>query len=432
VPVVRARRRRQGGALAGGGILTSIVPENGETAQPPPSSGGDEPRPAPPSAAVLRALDADRWAQVLVALRRVLSTRDGLDDAHRQLLDTATSRLVSGAGRDRAVAAIADDPGLWDQLRSDPLVAALALDVTPETTGTAAADPPEAAAAGHHLRTELERTKQRAKRVREDRDGWRRRAEGAEARSERLERRLSDAEHREAELRRELAAAQRRAAADVEERMRAVERERRRRDAEVARLREQVATLRRQLDEEGRSRAREQAQRARARAPRAEPRATEPEVGPGLVVGRPSRLPTDVAPGTTEAASLLLHRGRRVLVDGYNVTKQHRGHLDLETQRTWLVQLLGTAVATRGIRPAVVFDGERSGGGRPAAGRREVEVWFTPAGITADDELVLAVEATDEPVVVVTDDRELTDRLAASGADVLGTTAFLGAAGRAG
>jgi predicted RNA-binding protein with PIN domain len=77
----------------------------------------------------------------------------------------------------------------------------------------------------------------------------------------------------------------------------------------------------------------------------------------------------------------------------------------------------------------VVFDGERAGGGRPLAGTREVEVRFTHAGITADDEVVLAVEATDEPVLVVTDDRELQLRVRASGADVVGTGPFLWAVG---
>ena len=51
---------------------------------------------------------------------------------------------------------------------------------------------------------------------------------------------------------------------------------------------------------------------------------------------------------------------------------------------------------------------------------------FTGAGVTADDEIVLAVEGTDEPVAVVTDDRELSARVAVAGADVIGTTSFLG------
>ncbi|MCC5947677.1 MAG: NYN domain-containing protein [Nitriliruptoraceae bacterium] len=145
-------------------------------------------------------------------------------------------------------------------------------------------------------------------------------------------------------------------------------------------------------------------------------------------MGRPSRLPAEVVAGTTEAARLLLHRGRRVLVDGYNVTKQHQGSLTLEGQRAWLVRLLATLVARRGVAPTIVFDGQVSSGGRPPMGAREVAVVFTPAGITADDEIVLAVDATDEPIVVVSDDRELVARVRALGADVLDTRSFLGAA----
>ncbi|MFP4312668.1 MAG: NYN domain-containing protein, partial [Nitriliruptoraceae bacterium] len=127
---------------------------------------------------------------------------------------------------------------------------------------------------------------------------------------------------------------------------------------------------------------------------------------------------------------LLLGAGRLVLIDGYNVTRTHRDDLDLEGQRTWLVQRCVTAAASLRIRPVVVFDGQRAGTSRPTAARQQVEVRFTPAGISADDELVLAVEATDEPVVVVTDDRQLRDRVRASGADVVGTLAFLGVVGR--
>lgn len=129
--------------------------------------------------------------------------------------------------------------------------------------------------------------------------------------------------------------------------------------------------------------------------------------------------------GTTEAARLLLHPGRLVLVDGYNVTLRHRDHVDLEAQRTWLVRTLATFVARVPIRPVVVFDGAAAAArGVPPA--RGVEVRFTPEGVIADDEIVLAVEATDEPVVVVTDDTELRARVAALGADVVPTANLLG------
>jgi hypothetical protein len=223
-------------------------------------------------------------------------------------------------------------------------------------------------------------------------------------------------------------------AAAEAERRRAVEREARRQTAEVERLRAELAALRRaeeeqRLVEQRRVEARQQARREAVRAQSEARREAQAERGTKVRPGRPSVLPAGIAPDTTEAADALLHAGRLVLVDGYNLTLQHRSDLALEAQRTWLTQLLSNLAARRRVRPVVVFDGEQAGGGRPRTGSREVEVRFTPSGITADDELVLAVEATDEPVVVVTDDRELRARLLASGADVVGTAPFLWAAG---
>ncbi len=134
-------------------------------------------------------------------------------------------------------------------------------------------------------------------------------------------------------------------------------------------------------------------------------------------------------PDTTEAVGLLLHAGRLVLVDGYNVTRSHRDDLDLEGQRRWLVNLVAGAAAARRIEPHVVFDGHATDG--PGSSRRErgVVVVFTPQGVTADDDLVFEVEAVDpaRPVTVVTDDRELRERLAPYRVDLVSTGGFLGA-----
>jgi hypothetical protein len=283
-------------------------------------------------------------------------------------------------------------------------------------------------------RAEADRARDRLREVRDERDAARRRAEGAEGRAAAAEAEL-------AALRAEVAsleAARTRllddlAAAEADRR-RAVEREARRQTAEVERLRAELAALRRaeeeqRLVEQRRVEARQQARRQAVRAQSEARREAQAERGTKVRPGRPSVLPSGIAPDTTEAADALLHAGRLVLVDGYNLTLQHRSDLALEAQRTWLTQLLSNLAARRRVRPVVVFDGERAGGGRPWTGGREVEVRFTPSGITADDELVLAVEATDEPVVVVTDDRELRARLLASGADVIGTAPFLWAAG---
>jgi len=47
-------------------------------------------------------------------------------------------------------------------------------------------------------------------------------------------------------------------------------------------------------------------------------------------------------------------------------------------------------------------------------------VRFTADGTIADDEIVFAVAATDEPVLVVTDDAELRARVQAEGGNTIG------------
>jgi hypothetical protein len=279
-------------------------------------------------------------------------------------------------------------------------------------------------------REEAARARTRLREQRDQRDAARRRAQGAERRAaaaeaevDRLRRELEAMAAEQATLQHALAEAE-------VERRRAVEREAHRHEADVERLRAELAALRRAEEERRlasrrREDARRQAERDAAESAAVARREVRAHRGARVRPGRPSVLPEGIAPDTAEAADALLHAGRLVFVDGYNLTLQHRGHLPLETQRTWVTQLLATAAAQRRVRPVVVFDGERATGRRPLAGSREVEVRFTPSGITADDELVLAVEATDEPVLVVTDDRELRARVLASGADVVGTGPFL-------
>lgn len=412
---------------------------------------GDGPVPSPsapaPAAATLAALSSDASAWLLPHVRAALHDLDDADvtPVVRRLRAAPTSRLAGGRIRRELDELLAAGGPTWQALverlrgRTDlpaevaPLLAAGDPSAAPDPPARAPGADPAAASAAAQERTAA-RARDRLRQVLAERDELRRQLTGATARATAAEDEVARAraDLRAAEERiRDLEAA-RRGAAD--ERDRAVERERRRRDGEVARLEATIVELRR-ADEERRRAARRRDERERLARDAArrqvteERRAAHRAAAPTrLVPGRPSRLPADVRPGTTEAAELLLHPGRLVLVDGYNVTKQHQPELDLEGQRAWLVRTLATLASRRRVRPTAVFDGRRAAGTRPATGGREVAVVFTPEGVTADDELVLAVEATDEPVVVVTDDRELAGRLAASGADVLGTRPFLGVA----
>ncbi len=382
-------------------------------------------------------LASDDWAWALVHLRTVLGEMDeaALGADGLRLRGLPAGRLAGGPDRDELCRFIVDDDQarrwLIQRLEAAPdipmsVARAVGLptldegEEPPKTDDTS--DDGEGAAA-----EKLTQLRQRLRTVRAERDEQRRRAEGAEARARRLEQERDQqavartkAEHKITELEQTLGAA-------ADERQRAVERERRRAAAQVADLEAQLTKLRRDA-ERRRDRDRQAEQAPRHASPLQSP-SRGPKVVPessGVVPGRPSRLPDDVDPSTREFAELLLDRGRLVLVDGYNVTLRHRADLALAEQRRWLVQLAGTAAQRRGLRLEIVFDGA-DGPAQSATGRtpRNVRVRFTPEGITADDEIVLAVEATDEPVVVVTDDVELAGRVRAADADVLGADPFV-------
>lgn len=394
----------------------------------PPEQTTPEQTTGPLDHACLSALSSDDWASLLVATRAELRSRAQLSPEQVRLRDTPTGRLAAGPGRDAVIVALSQDAELAasvlarvsEEVRStlgSPSAGSEELSVTSQPTSAV-----ELARA----QVELDRARERAKLLLEERDAWQRRAEGADARAARAEASLAATEQglqaatQEAE---ELRAALAEAASAQE---RAVARERRRRDSELARLERDNTALRRQ-EEERRAQVRRQAAAAERRE-RPAPSDQGDEQPPRVLPGRPTRMPGELVPGTTPWARALLGPGRLVLIDGYNVTRQHRPDADLADQRAWLVRMLVGAAAAHRWRPVIVFDGQQAGGSRPSAARQQIEVRFTSAGITADDELVLAVEGTDEPVVVVTDDRELTERVRASDADVVGTTAFLSVA----
>jgi rRNA-processing protein FCF1 len=406
----------------------------------------DAPQAGTPSAAALVALDADSWAALLPHVRAVLN---GLDDAEvtaavARLRAAPVGRLAGGRVRRELCRALTADDRLWtavvervadlgsvpERLRwvVDPSVAAPTHPA--ETPETVRREPPPSPADAQ----ELARLRARLREARDERDVARRRADGAEVRAAALAQQLADVE-RALEVRTsQVAELEARLAAADEAVTAAVERERRRRANELTSLRDELTAARRDV-QQAREAVRRQEQ---ARAAPPSPAGSAPaerdvrDVGDGgsrLVPGRPSRLPDGVEPGTTEAAALLLHAGRRVLVDAYNVTKTHRPALDLEAQRAWLLQVVAALSAQRGILAEVVFDGRKAGGRRLRSAGRAVQVRFTAEGITADDDLVFTVAALDEPVTVVTDDRGLRDRLAEHRVDVIGTRAFLGVAG---
>jgi len=165
----------------------------------------------------------------------------------------------------------------------------------------------------------------------------------------------------------------------------------------------------------------------------------EPAAAAAPATRRPERrepLPVPGGRGADDAETLaawMAADGVLVLVDGYNVTKHPLGfpERDLEDQRTLLLDLCRRLARRFGAAVTVVFDG---GTVEPIPTRLPlgpVEVVFTDAGRTADDEIVARANATppERPVVVVTSDKELRERVSALGASVTRSPALLGLAG---
>lgn len=120
----------------------------------------------------------------------------------------------------------------------------------------------------------------------------------------------------------------------------------------------------------------------------------------------------------------------RVFVDGYNVAMLGWPTAPLAEQRHHLVQGLGGLLATSGGSGTlvdVVFDGDDAAAGSGGGAPRRIRVAYSPSGTTADDVIVERVRHVDPsvPVVVVTDDAELRDRVGAHGANVVGSRALL-------
>lgn len=413
----------------------------------------DEPGldPAPPDAATWADLPDDLFAEVVAHARRALATLDAVHSTPdvTALRAIPAAKLRRGGGRRRLLAVLARGGPVWLAVRTriehDPdLVARLSAALAPADEST----PPRAIdeLRGRLAATERARDDARAQRddarrqrdeARAERDDARTQRDGAVGRETGLRARIESLEAVVASLREEVARLEVQVAASEDGRAQAVARERRRAAGERAEIARELTDARRQLDEARRERARLARQQASDRAGPSRAGGPVPTSAPGspprparspdeVVPGRPSQLPPGLRLDTREGVERLVAPGRRLLVDGYNVTRTQRPELTLEQQRRWLVNALEALAASRRLDVTVIFDAHVDGrsAGRPR--RRGVTVQYSLADMTADDELVFAVAAMDpdEPVIVVTDDRELRQRLAPHGVDLLRTSAL--------
>lgn len=119
-----------------------------------------------------------------------------------------------------------------------------------------------------------------------------------------------------------------------------------------------------------------------------------------------------------------------VVVDGYNLAREAWTGLTPEEERRRTVVLLEEVAHRSGAAVTVVFDGDDAAVA-PAASR-VVRVRFSATGVTADEDIaaLLATVPADQPVLVVSTDREVADDARAQGALVLSSAEYLAAIGR--
>ena len=361
-------------------------------------------------------LDARAWAQLVRVLRR----RADLPETVAGALGLPSGELSSGAGRRALCEALDGAHALVDALREDtalPAAVHAALGAAaPDDDGDPGHEPAAVVEGGAAAQAE-----ERARSLRRSLETERRRREGAEARAAVAESRAAAlTAERDAALARidELEAELARSSETVERTAARAERRSSSRaeglERELAAERSAHAALRRE-HERVRAEltgARSEADELRARRP------VDADRRDAGRTGRPLEPPSELVEGTTEEARWLAANARVLIVDGYNATLTLRPDRSLEEQRRWLVERLRPLVTRDIAAPVVIFDGDRSSGRMSDTGG--VEVLFSASGVIADDEIVFAVAATDEPVLVVTDDVELGARVRAEGGNVVG------------
>ncbi len=139
--------------------------------------------------------------------------------------------------------------------------------------------------------------------------------------------------------------------------------------------------------------------------------------------------PASSAPATPALLEQTLALPRaRLVIDGYNVTKQAWPTASLEAQRSRLVSALGPLVARTGAETTVVFDAAESTVRTAMPAPRGVRVVFSPEGVIADDVIrqLVAAEPRGRVVVVVTGDQAVARDVGRGGARAVPVAALLG------
>ncbi len=294
--------------------------------------------------------------------------------------------------------------------------------------GPAADEPPARASRDNLVAAERDRTKRAREEARAAREAARREVQNERTRSRQLERRARDLEKALNDVQSSTDTDRRRHADQVEElerRLRRAQRELDKATAERAELRAALKDERRKLrnatketggqtkrssDDAPANRKRGPARSTEGRkAARRRPRLHAPK-------GRFADDPDSLEEWLTGYEVLLL-------VDGYNVARAPGGYGG-ESPEHWrqrLIDDLERYARARAIPTTIVFDGQNVAAGTPRRRRKgsPVDVQYSRPPEIADDHLVAVLEGLPpDPVIVVTDDRDLQNRVSKLGATI--------------
>ena len=155
---------------------------------------------------------------------------------------------------------------------------------------------------------------------------------------------------------------------------------------------------------------------------RPKPRTTERSKADAPARRRPLRPPPGLFEEAPESLVAWLQAPDvHVLIDGYNVTKAEDGFGDLHlpAQRNRLIDEVARLGVKYEVVPTIVFDGSDVAPGTRRRKKLPVKVEYSKADEIADDHLIARLRGLPpDPVIVVTNDRELQERARAEGATV--------------
>jgi hypothetical protein len=144
----------------------------------------------------------------------------------------------------------------------------------------------------------------------------------------------------------------------------------------------------------------------------------------------PLRVPGGLQPDSREALSAVIdQRPDVVYIDGYNVGAMLTDGVGTARSRTLVVSIADRLASAARGRVVVVFDAVGVEGRKrvPSSGKAEIRFSLTQI---ADDEIVEMIRANPSRAVVVTSDRELSERCAAEGCATVWSEALVEWAGK--